>query len=77
MKEIIIKVPESKFEFVIELIKNLGIKFALKKEEKEDIKIHQWQIKEATKRLKALEKNPEKAIDFDKTIDKIEAKYGL
>ncbi len=39
--------------------------------------IPKWQIKEASKRLKALEKNPEKAIDFDKTIENIENKYGL
>ena len=42
MKEIIIKVPDSKFEFVMELIKNLGIKFSLKKEDKE-FEVPQWQ----------------------------------
>lgn len=42
-----------------------------------DEQIPIWQINEATKRLDALEKNPENAIDFDETINKIEAKYGL
>ena len=36
-----------------------------------------WQIKEVAKRLKKIEKNPEKAIDFDKTIESLENKYGL
>lgn len=75
MKEIILKVPEGKFEFVVELIKNLGIKFSLKKDDNVDIP--KWQIEESDRRLRALEKHPEKAIDFDKTIEKIEAKYGL
>ena len=32
---------------------------------------------EVEKRLKTLEKHPEEAIDFDKTIQNIEKKYGL
>jgi hypothetical protein len=46
-------------------------------EKSEQDNIPKWQIKEVAKRLKKLEKNPEKAIDFEKTIESIEKKYGL
>lgn len=36
-----------------------------------------WQMKETEKRFKELEKHPEKSIDFNKTIEKLEKKYGL
>lgn len=39
--------------------------------------IPQWQIDEVESRLADLKKHPEKAIDFDKTIERIEKKYGL
>ena len=39
--------------------------------------IPQWQIDEVESRLADLEKHPEKAIDFDQTIERIEKKYGL
>jgi putative addiction module component len=43
---------------------------------KED-SIPQWQKDEVNQRLKDLEKHPEKAIDFDQTMDRIEKKYDL
>jgi len=39
--------------------------------------IPQWQINEVENRLADLEKHPEKAIDFDHAIERIEKKYGL
>lgn len=39
--------------------------------------IPQWQIDEVESRLADLEKHPEKAINFDNTIERIEKKYGL
>lgn len=39
--------------------------------------IPQWQIDEVENRLADLKKHPEKAIDFDQTIERIEKKYGL
>lgn len=39
--------------------------------------IPQWQIDEVESRLAELEKHPEKAIDFDQTLARIEEKYGL
>lgn len=72
MKEIIIKVPESKFEFVIELIKNLGIKFALKKEEKEDFKVHQWQKDLVQERIKTA--TPQDYIPWENALKQIKRK---
>ena len=40
----------------------------------EELSVPKWQIKEVEKRLKTLEKHPEEAIDFDKTIQNIEKK---
>lgn len=37
--------------------------------------IPQWQMDEAESRLADLEKHPEKAIDFDHAIGRIEKKY--
>lgn len=39
--------------------------------------IPQWQIDEVETRLADLKKHPEKAIDFDQAIGRIEKKYGL
>ena len=41
-------------------------------EKSEQENVPKWQIKEVAKRLKKIEKNPEKAIDFDKTIESLE-----
>jgi len=39
--------------------------------------IPQWQVNEVNERLAYLKEHPEEAIDLDKTIDRIEKKYGL
>ncbi len=49
----------------------------LKNIQTDNVEIPQWQIEEVNKRLKDLDKNPGNAIDFDKTLDRLEEKYGL
>jgi hypothetical protein len=72
MKEIIIKVPENKFEFALELIKSLGFKFSFKKEEKEDFKIHQWQKDLVLERIKTAK--PEDYIPIENALNQIKRK---
>ncbi len=49
----------------------------LKRIQKENIKIPQWQIEEVNKRLTNLDYDPEKAIDFDEMIIGLKEKHGL
>lgn len=68
MKEIIIKVPENRLEFALELIKSVGFKFALKKEEKE-FDIPQWQQDLVLNRIKNAKPENYSSIDnLDKEI---------
>lgn len=71
MKEIIIKVPDSKFEFVMELIKNLGIKFSLKKEDKE-FEVPQWQQDLVKQRIKTAK--PQDYIPLEDALKQIKRK---
>ena len=72
MKQVTVNIPEGKFDFFMELIRNLGINTA-------DVitDIPKWQKDLSLERAAELEKDPSKAIDFDSMIDGLEKKYGL
>lgn len=69
--KITLDIKDSRFSTFLAFIKTLDYVSVPKDE------IPAWQMKEVNKRLKDLEKHPEKAIDFDTTLDSIEKKYGL
>lgn len=71
--KITLDIKDSRFQTFLSFIKTLDY-VAVSNEE---LSVPNWQIKEVEKRLKTLEKHPEEAIDFDKTIQNIEKKYGL
>lgn len=71
MKQITVNIPDGQFDFVMELLKKLGLKA------QDNFNVPLWQQEEVAKRLKQLEKNPDSGIDFDKTMDDLEKKYGL
>jgi hypothetical protein len=71
--KITLDIKESRFSTFMAFIKTLDYVSV----PEEEMSIPDWQKKEADKRIKELEKHPEKAIDFDKTVSQIEKKYGL
>lgn len=73
MRQITLHIEESKFKAFLSFIKTLNYVKIKDSEEAVD----EGQMEEVEHRLKLLEKYPEKAIDFDETIEKIERKYGL
>jgi len=75
MKQVTLNIPENKFQFFIELAKQLGLE--IQKEETLDVEIPQWQKDLTLKRLEQLDKGQSKAIDFDDMLNRLESKYGL
>jgi len=75
MKQVTLNIPENKFQFFIELTKQLGLE--IQKEETLDVNIPQWQQELTLKRLEELDKDKSKSIDFDDMINRLEDKYGL
>lgn len=71
MKQVTLNIPDSKFDFIMKLFNELGIKA------ENNINIPQWQMDETAKRLKLLDENPDSAIDFDQAMDDLEKKYDL
>ncbi len=70
--KITIEVKDGQFDVFLAFIKTLDYVTV-----SSEMYIPQWQIDEVNERMVELEKNPEKAIDFDKAISDIEKKYGL
>ncbi|MBI1288226.1 MAG: hypothetical protein GC178_11690 [Flavobacteriales bacterium] len=58
MREVILKVPEEKYEFIMELIANLGL------EVEQEMEIPEWQKNIVRERMAEYEKNPENAIPW-------------
>ncbi|WP_070138329.1 addiction module protein [Crocinitomix algicola] len=71
MKQVTVDIPDGQFDFVMELLKKLGLKA------QDNFNVPLWQQEEVTKRLKHLKENPDSGIDFDKAMDDLEKKYGL
>lgn len=59
MKEVTIKVPDSKLEFLKELMSQLGFEVS------EPFEVPDWQIEEVRKRIKLSEENPENLLEWD------------
>jgi hypothetical protein len=60
MKQVILNIPENKFQFFMELVKNLGFVKAA------DVSIPEEHKQEVRKRIAASDKNPERLLDWDK-----------
>lgn len=58
MKEITLKVPEEKYKFIMELIRNLGL------EVKSETEIPEWQKNIVRERVEEYKKNPDMAIPW-------------
>ena len=63
MKEITLKIPDNKFDFFMELIKQLGIEVSQKIEIPEE---HRTIV---NKRIKKSNQNPERLSDWDQVPD--------
>lgn len=74
MKQVTINIPEGKFEFFMELFRNLGISTS---EIPENLEIPEWQKDLTLNRLAQLEQDPSEAVDFNSMLNDIEQKYGL
>lgn len=68
MKEITLKVPDTKLSFFMELINQLGLEI----KNDEQVNIPDWQINEVRERLEDYKSNPDQAMDFDTAMDDIE-----
>jgi hypothetical protein len=63
MKEIIIKIPDTKFGFFMELLEQLGIQVDQAQEDEMDIpELHKTLVRERIKKSTA---NPERLLDWD------------
>jgi hypothetical protein len=60
MKQVLLNIPENKFHFFMELVKNLGFIKAT------DVSIPDEHKQEVRKRIAASDKNPEILQDWDK-----------
>ena len=63
MKEITLKIPDTKFSFFMELVKQLGL------ETSENIEISEEHKTIVLERMKKSEQNPERLLDWDKVKD--------
>lgn len=63
MKEITLQVPEDKYQFVMELIEQLGLEVT------NDYEIPEWQKNIVRERIAEYKKNPDAAIPWDDVKD--------
>ena len=63
MREVTIKLPEERYEFVMELLANLGLEVA------SDMAIPEWQKNMVRERIAEYEANPDIAIPWDDVKD--------
>jgi hypothetical protein len=68
MKEIKLRVPEDRYEFVMELINGLGLEVA------EDLTIPEWHKKIVEERIEEYRKNPDSAIPWEEARKKLRFK---
>lgn len=66
MKEVTLKIPDKKFGFFMELVKQLGIEVA------EDMEIPEEHKALVRERIKKSAQNPERLLDWDEVKDKFE-----
>jgi hypothetical protein len=66
MKEIILKVPDQKLNFFMDLVRMLG--FEVVKEKEVDVSEEHKEI--VRQRIKESEKNPDRLLDWDNIEDK-------
>jgi hypothetical protein len=59
MKQVILNIPDSKFRFFMELVKNLGFVKTT------DVSIPEEHKQEVRKRIAASDKNPERLLDWN------------
>jgi hypothetical protein len=70
MKQVTLNIPDSKFQFFVELATQLGLE--IHREKTLDINLPQWQLDELDKRVADYESNSDIALDFNHTMDEIE-----
>lgn len=63
MKEVILKIPEDRYAFVMELLDNLGL------EVEKEIDIPEWQKNIVRERISEYKMNPNIALDWDEVKD--------
>ncbi len=63
MREVILKIPEDRYDFVMELIENLGL------EVEKEIEIPEWQKNMVRERMAEYKKNPDIALNWDDVKD--------
>ena len=68
MREVILKIPEEKYQFVMELIANLGL------EVERESEIPEWHKNVLNERLEQYNSNPGEGRDADDALDDIERK---
>jgi len=68
MREVILKVPEERYDFVMELINSLGL------EVERESEIPEWHKNVLNERLEQYSSNPGKGRDADDALDDIERK---
>jgi hypothetical protein len=70
MKQVTLNIPENKFQFFIELAKQLG--FEIEKELTPELVIPEWQLDELDKRVNDYKNNIDIAMDFDNAMNQID-----
>ena len=74
MTQFTISVPDNKIGFIMELLKNLGIKKVEKLKEGQELdEIPAWHKSIIDKRLADKKMYPDKILDFDQVMDDIES----
>lgn len=68
MREVILKIPEERYEFIMELIANLGL------EVEQEIEIPEWQKDIVRERIAEYKKNPDIAIPWKEARKQIKFK---
>lgn len=68
MREVTIKLPEERYEFVMELLANLGLEVA------SDMEIPEWQKNMVRERIAEYEANPDIAIPWNEARKQIKTK---
>lgn len=68
MREVTIKLPEERYEFVMELLANLGLEVA------SDMGIPEWQKNMVRERIAEYEANPDIAIPWNEARKQIKTK---
>lgn len=65
MKQITLKIPEKKFNFFLELFKQLGLEIT------EQIEVPEWQQAEVLKRMELSKANPERLLDWEQVKEEL------